>query len=137
MPNDDDIGSAATVGTSDPSVSTTLAPASPPPSLLANRYEILGLLGIGGMGRVYRAHDRSLDETIALKMLRRELIDAPGRLERFRKEVKLARRVTNPHVVRTFDLGERATARGFASSSRLSRSEPTPCSPRCTLGWPS
>ena len=108
MPNDDDIGSAATVGTTDPSLSSTAATASPPPSLLANRYEILGLLGMGGMGRVYRARDRSLDETIALKMLRRELVDAPGMLERFRQEVKLARRVTNPHVVRTFDLGEHA-----------------------------
>src|SRR4051794_1587602 len=61
---------------------------------------------MGGMGRVYRAHDRTLDETVALKLLRRELADVPGMLERFRQEVKLARRVTSPHVVRTFDLGQ-------------------------------
>jgi eukaryotic-like serine/threonine-protein kinase len=76
------------------------------PSVLADRYEILGLLGIGGMGRVYRARDRKLDEIVALKVLRRELVDTPGMLERFRQEVRLARRVTSPHVVRTFDLGE-------------------------------
>jgi eukaryotic-like serine/threonine-protein kinase len=74
--------------------------------LLAGRYEVLGLLGIGGMGAVYRARDRELDEIVALKMLRRELIDMPGILERFRQEVKLARKVTSPNVARTFDIGE-------------------------------
>lgn len=78
------------------------------PSVIAERYEVLGLLGAGGMGRVYRVRDRSLDEVVALKVLRRELVDTPGMLERFRSEVKLARRVTSPHVVRTFDLGEHA-----------------------------
>ncbi len=75
------------------------------PSLVAGRYEVLGLLGVGGMGRVYRARDRSLDEIVALKVLRAELVAAKGMLERFRSEVKLARRVTSPNVVRTFDLG--------------------------------
>src|SRR5437762_2560631 len=95
----DDVGSAPTmVGSTEPS------PASSPPQVIADRYEILALLGAGGMGRVYRAHDRKLDEVVALKMLRRELLDSPGAIERFRQEVKLARRVTSPHVVRTFDL---------------------------------
>jgi eukaryotic-like serine/threonine-protein kinase len=76
------------------------------PTLLANRYTIIGLLGMGGMGRVYRAHDKKLDEVVALKMLRKELVGQAAMLERFRQEVKLARRVTSPHVVRTFDLGE-------------------------------
>jgi serine/threonine-protein kinase len=61
---------------------------------------------MGGMGRVYRAHDGKLDEVVALKMLRKELVGRADMLERFRQEVKLARRVTSPHVVRTFDLGE-------------------------------
>ena len=77
-----------------------------PPQILAGRYEVLALLGVGGMGRVYRVHDRALDEMVALKLLRRELVDAPEMIERFRREVKLARRVTSPHVVRTFDLGQ-------------------------------
>ena len=74
--------------------------------LLADRYEILSLLGVGGMGSVYRARDRELDDVVALKVLRRELVNAPEMLARFRLEVKLARRVTHPNVARTFDIGE-------------------------------
>jgi TolB-like protein/tRNA A-37 threonylcarbamoyl transferase component Bud32 len=104
--DDDTLGSAATAVTHD----TPPAPTSPPamPSVLADRYEVVALLGAGGMGRVYRVHDRALDEVVALKVLRRELVDAPEMIERFRREVKLARRVTSPHVVRTFDLGQHA-----------------------------
>src|SRR5690242_19044002 len=84
----------------------TLTPVpTPPPSVIGERYVILGLLGAGGMGRVYRAHDKTLDEVVALKILRRERVDRPGMLDRFRPEVKLARRVTHQNVVRTFDLG--------------------------------
>jgi serine/threonine-protein kinase len=99
---DKDVGSAATMPgrtSTVPSLSDAGAP-----SLIAERYAILGLLGIGGMGRVYRAHDQTLDEIVALKLLRREIVDVRS-IERFRQEVKLARRVTSPHVVRTFDVG--------------------------------
>lgn len=75
-------------------------------TLLGGRYEVIGLLGAGGMGSVYRAHDRELDENVALKVLSREMLAAPGILERFRQEVKLARRVTHLNVARTFDIGE-------------------------------
>src|SRR3954466_8062136 len=74
--------------------------------VIADRYEIEALLGVGGMGRVYRARDRSLDEVVALKLLRRDLVDTDGVVERFRQEVQLPRRVPDVHVVRTFDLGE-------------------------------
>ena len=74
-------------------------------TLFAERYELRGLLGVGGMGSVYRAHDLELDEPVALKLLRRELLGQPGILDRFRREVKLARRVTHPCVARTFDIG--------------------------------
>lgn len=76
------------------------------PALVANRYELLGMLGGGAMGTVYRARDRELDEIVALKVLRRELAATEGMLERFRREVKLARRVTHRNVARTFDIGE-------------------------------
>ncbi|WP_437996565.1 protein kinase [Sorangium sp. So ce185] len=76
------------------------------PQRIAGRYEILGLLGTGGMGSVYRVRDLELDEVVALKMLRRDLADSAGMLERFRQEVKLARRVTHRNVARTFDFGD-------------------------------
>jgi len=64
------------------------------------------------MGTVYRARDRELDEVVALKVLRRELVEAPGVLARFRQEARLARRVTHRNVARTFDIGEHATGPG-------------------------
>jgi serine/threonine-protein kinase len=60
------------------------------------------------MGNVYRVRDRELEEVVALKMLRRELVGDPDSLARFRQEVKLARRVTHKNVARTFDIGEHA-----------------------------
>jgi serine/threonine-protein kinase len=72
---------------------------------LADRYDILELLGTGGMGEVYRARDRELDELVALKVIRADLADEPALVERFRHEVKLARRVTHANVARTFELG--------------------------------
>lgn len=73
---------------------------------LAGRYELLGLIGVGGMGSVYRARDTELDEVVAVKVLRRDLGSDEVMLSRFRQEVKLARKVTHTGVARTFDLGE-------------------------------
>ena len=72
---------------------------------LGDRYDILELLGEGGMGAVYRARDRELDEIVALKLIRADLAADPEIVERFRREVKLARRVTHANVARTFELG--------------------------------
>ena len=78
-----------------------------PGMTLANRYEIKKTLGIGGMGVVYRAHDRQLDEVVAIKTLRPEaLATDKSSLERFKQEIRLARRITHRNVVRTHDLGE-------------------------------
>jgi serine/threonine-protein kinase len=79
---------------------------APGAGLVAGRFEILGLLGVGGMGSVYRARDVELDEVVALKAIRAEIVDRPGMLERFRREVKLARRVTHANVARVFDMHE-------------------------------
>jgi serine/threonine-protein kinase len=76
------------------------------PTTLADRYHLIGLLGSGGMGTVYRARDTQLEEIVALKVLRKDLADTPRMIERFRREVKLARRVTHKNVARTFDIGE-------------------------------
>ncbi len=70
------------------------------------RYEVIGLLGAGGMGHVYKVRDTALDEVVALKALNAERVAVVGLMARFRAEVKLARRVLHPNVVRTFDLGE-------------------------------
>ena len=72
----------------------------------ANRFEILDVIGSGGMGVVYRAHDRELDETIALKVLRPVVVTDAASIERFRREIRLARRISSKHVVRTYDIGE-------------------------------
>lgn len=71
----------------------------------AGRYEVVRLLGSGGMGAVYLARDRELDEEVALKVLRPELCTS-DRLDLFRREVRLARRVTHPNVARVHDIGE-------------------------------
>ena len=77
-----------------------------PGSVFGDRYEVLSLLGSGGMGEVYRALDRELNEPVALKTLRADLMnDDPTLVERFREEIRLARRITHRNVVRTHDLG--------------------------------
>jgi HAMP domain-containing protein/predicted Ser/Thr protein kinase len=76
-------------------------------ALFAGRYEIQGTLGKGGMGVVYRAHDRQLDEVVALKVLRPEIVkDDPTILERFKAETKLARKISHRNILRTHDIGD-------------------------------
>ncbi len=69
------------------------------------RYEIRALLGRGGAGSVYRVYDTVLGETVALKTLHTDLVEKSSALDRFRAEVRLARRVTHRNVVRTYDIG--------------------------------
>jgi serine/threonine-protein kinase len=72
----------------------------------AGRYEILAILGSGGMGVVYKARDLELNDVVALKMLRPGMMADAEQLEQFKSEIKLARRITHPNVLRTFDFGE-------------------------------
>lgn len=76
-----------------------------PGSLLANRYEILSQLGVGGMGTVYKARDREVDRLVAVKVIRAELAGNADILSRFKQELVLARKVTHKNVIRIFDLG--------------------------------
>jgi len=78
-----------------------------PGAVFAGRYEVKEILGAGGMGVVYRAFDRELQEPVAIKTLRTEAL-AGGNvaLERFKQEIRLARRIAHRNVVRTYDLGE-------------------------------
>ncbi len=74
--------------------------------MLAERYRVIGLLGRGGMGEVYRADDLKLGQPVALKFLPRGLASDPARLERFYAEVRIARQVSHPNVCRVYDVGE-------------------------------
>jgi serine/threonine protein kinase/tetratricopeptide (TPR) repeat protein len=77
-----------------------------PGAILANRYEIVKVLGEGGMGAVYLARDLELDREVAVKVIRPELANNPEILQRFKQELILARQVTDRNVIRIFDLGE-------------------------------
>ncbi len=85
-----------------------------PGTLLAGRFAIERILGVGGMGVVYRARDTALDVPVALKLLRPELANRPESFERFRQELLLARQVSSPHVVRIHDIA-RDDGRWFIS----------------------
>jgi serine/threonine-protein kinase len=75
-------------------------------TLLGGRYRIIGLLGRGGMGEVYRATDMMLGQSVALKFLPAEASSNPRLLERFHGEVRVARQVSHPNVCRVYDIGE-------------------------------
>jgi predicted Ser/Thr protein kinase len=77
-----------------------------PGRLLAGRYRIIALLGKGGMGEVYRADDLTLGQQVALKFLPDEAARDHGLLERFKNEVRIARRVSHPNVCRVYDVGD-------------------------------
>src|SRR5271157_1486300 len=77
-----------------------------PGTLLASRYRIVAVLGKGGMGEVYRADDLTLGQPVALKFLPEAAAKDQATLERFRNEVRTARRVSHPNVCRVYDVGE-------------------------------
>ncbi len=75
-------------------------------TLLGGRYRIIGLLGEGGMGEVYRATDLALGQSVALKFLPESAAGNDRLLERFQNEVRVARQVSHPNVCRMYDIGE-------------------------------
>jgi len=90
-------------------------PATPSPSTPSGerklvdfgpRYQVEALLGEGGMGAVYRAYDRELDRTVALKLIRPELGSDPTITQRFRQELLLASKISHKNILRIHDLGE-------------------------------
>jgi len=74
--------------------------------VLGGRYEILQMLGQGGMGAVYKALDREVDRFVALKLIRPELASNPSILARFKQELVLSQQVTHRNVIRIYDLGD-------------------------------
>jgi len=77
-----------------------------PGDVIGGRYEILLLLGEGGMGAVYKALDREVERTVALKLIRPELASNPSILARFKQELLTAHQVTHKNVIRIYDLSE-------------------------------
>ena len=75
-------------------------------STFAGRYQIIEELGSGGMGKVYKAYDTEVKEKVAIKLLRPEIAADPRTIERFRNELKLARRIRHPRVCQMFDLNQ-------------------------------
>jgi serine/threonine protein kinase len=75
-------------------------------NVFAGRYEILEDLGQGGMGKVYKVFDHKIKETVALKLIRPEISAKEKAIERFRNELKFARKISSRNVCRMYDLGE-------------------------------
>ncbi len=82
-----------------------LAPTFAAGQIIANRYRIVRFLAQGGMGEVYEADDLDLHERLALKTVRADVGDDGIALERFKREIHLARKVSHPNVCRIFDIG--------------------------------
>ncbi len=114
-----------------------------PGALFANRYRIEQVLGRGGMGIVYKATDTQLDEAVALKTLPGDVMTrSPEDLERFKREIRLARKITHRNVLRTYDYGEAEgvvfismeCVRGYSLSELLEESPNHRLAPRVALG---
>ncbi len=86
----------------DAALRTRLAPGA----RLGERYEIMAVLGEGGMGTVYKARDHALGRDVAIKVIRTDMASRPEILERFKREILLASQVTHRNVLRIYDLGE-------------------------------
>ena len=98
-------------GTSDTAQAELDAETLLPGATFGERYTIIRVVGRGGMGTVYKAHDRELAEDIAIKLLRVDALRSdPTMVERFKSEIRLARRISHTTVVRTHDFGEAAGA---------------------------
>lgn len=109
----------------------------------ASRYKIDQVLGRGGMGVVYRAVDTQLDETVAIKTLPGDVMTrSPEELERFKREIRLARKITHRNVLRTYDYGEAEGVyfismefvRGYTLSELLEETPQHQMAPRLVVG---
>jgi serine/threonine-protein kinase len=143
-----DTASMATLRMDMGTVAGDTAPSSPAADLaaghlFASRYRIDQILGRGGMGVVYKATDTQLDETVAIKTLPGDVMTrSPEDLERFKREIRLARKITHRNVLRTYDYGEAdgvyfismEFVRGYTLAELLNEAEGRRMSPRVALG---
>jgi serine/threonine protein kinase/tetratricopeptide (TPR) repeat protein len=89
-----------------PDASPPSQPLLDPGTTIGGRYEILEMLGVGGMGEVYKARDLALGRMVALKVIRPELVRNSAIIDRFKQEILLSSTVTHKNVIRIYDLGE-------------------------------
>ncbi len=82
-------------------------------TMMAGKYEILDVLGDGGMGVVYKAHDSLMDRAVAIKILHAQLVSDSMSVKRFQQESKAASRLRHPHVITTFDFGISPTGQPY------------------------
>jgi len=79
-----------------------------PGKVLNNRYEVIENIGVGGMGAVFKAFDKDLDEVVALKVMKANHIEDDD-INQFKEEIRVARRISHPNVVRIHDFGQLAS----------------------------
>ncbi len=107
-----------------PTVRAGAERAAPPPTtfapgeVVASRWKVVRFLAQGGMGEVYEAEDLELGERVALKTVRPEVAEEAGTLDRFKREIQLARKIAHPNVCRLFDLGFHTRGEG-AGAERI------------------
>src|SRR6201993_4079461 len=75
-------------------------------TILSGRYRLEARIGAGGMSTVYRAQDETLERSVAIKLLNREVSSASDELERFRREARAVAQLSHPHIVGVIDAGE-------------------------------
>jgi eukaryotic-like serine/threonine-protein kinase len=114
-----------------------------PGQMFANRYRVDQVIGRGGMGVVYKATDTQLDEVVAIKTLPGDVMQrSPEDLERFKREIRLARKITHRNVLRTYDYGEAEGVyfismefvRGYTLSELLAEASGRQMAPRVAMG---
>jgi serine/threonine protein kinase len=103
IPDDDENLATMVPGFANAGVAPT--PVVKPTGQFGPRYQIIGRLGSGGMGTVYKVHDLELDRVVALKVVRPELTLNPQVMERFKQELLLARKISHKNVLRIHDIG--------------------------------
>lgn len=110
LPLSDQTLATSAQGWSVPAADGVVSTAAPvqlsPGTTIGSRYEIVHLLGQGGMGAVYQANDRELERQVAIKIVRSDMAANPEILRRFKQELILARQITHKNVIRIFDLGQ-------------------------------
>jgi eukaryotic-like serine/threonine-protein kinase len=79
------------------------------PGTRLGAYQIVGLIGAGGMGEVYKARDGRLDRTVAVKILPSRVASDPGLKQRFEREAKTLATLSHPHICSVFDVGQATT----------------------------